>query len=783
MVTLNKTNTYYILNLTKRLSAFTKTIILSMLLIGAAIAQDGSVSGTITTEDGDVLPGVNVYLDGTNLGDVANPDGVYEITGIPAGNYTVIAEILGRETQRQPVTISATATETADFKMPVQPIKLQGIVVTETRGDEITERMSNLPTKVIRRNPARVTGELLREIPGVDAVRRGPIGLDPVIRGLRETEVGAYVDGTRYFPGGPARMDSPISHLDPSAISKINVVKGPYALTWGAGHLSAIQAEAQQVFVPGSGAFHGRLQTGYHTNLEAAEAIASVNGRSGNVSYWAHANWREGNNYEAGDGQEVPSSFRSREARGKIGFQLAPGSILTISGGYQDQDNVDYPGRLLDAEFFEVLNLNAKYNLARSEGILRSLEILAYVNDVDHKMNNNNKPTAQPNSNRTPPFPLDITVDTGSNVKGGRIAAELMPGGALKWEIGGDIYTVNRGALRNISRRDNGVQIFVNDIVWPDADITDAGLFAKAIYPVTNKVKLSGTVRSDFVSASVDTVSEFFQQNITTDLESNETNFSGALMLETLLDKHWLISIGVGSAVRTADATERYSDRFPSSKAQTSAEFVGNPQLEPERSTQADLWIEAAYDKFSFNANVFGRHLANYITLDSTNLSKKLPLSPSNVFRYINGEADFWGFEAAVHYRLATVLGVYANVAYLWGEDNTLDEPALGVAPLNVDIGARYQFPNERFFVEGILHLVSEQNRVAASRAETPTEGYTTIDLRAGVEALQNLEFHFGVINLTDKEYVNHLNAKNPFTGQQIPEPGLTVYGKVNLTF
>ena len=32
--------------------------------------------------------------------------------------------------------------------------------------------------------------------------------------------------------------------------------------------------------------------------------------------------------------------------------------------------------------------------------------------------------------------------------------------------------------------------------------------------------------------------------------------------------------------------------------------------------------------------------------------------------------------------------------------------------------------------------------------------------------------------NLFDTFYVNHLNAKNPFTRQQIAEPGRVVYAK-----
>src|SRR5699024_183834 len=109
---------------------------------------------------------------------------------------------------------------------------------------------------------------------------------------------------------------------------------------------------------------------------------------------------------------------------------------------------------------------------------------------------------------------------------------------------------------------------------------------------------------------------------------------------------------GLGTVARSADATELYSDRFPSSKAQTSAEFVGNPQLLPERSYEADIWVSAVYPKFSFSANGFARQLHNYITLKPTSLPKRLPLDPNSVFAYRNGTADFNGFEISADYKI-----------------------------------------------------------------------------------------------------------------------------------
>lgn len=758
-------------------------VTLFLLNLGSLKAQKiNIIEGYVLTEKDEPLPGVNVLVEGTNRGAVTNSQGYYRLVGIPDGIHIIIAEYVGRETQRQVVNLQGGQTIQINFRLSIKPLLMPGVVVTATRTEEVAENMTALAPTVIRRSPVRVTGELLRKLPGVDAIRRGPVGLDPVVRGLRETEIGAYLDGTRLFPGGPARMDSPLSHLDPSAVQKIQVIKGPYALTWGAGNLSAIRVETQVLPPPSEGRLHGTFSSGFHSNLNAAEVATSIFGKHEKVSYWAHGVWRQGDDFKSGSDRNVPADFLSRELRGKLGVRVVPGSHLTFSVGYQNQKDIDYPGRLLNADFFNTYNFSVLWRIKQPNRWLHSVDLLGYYNKINHRMDNDGKPTAVPNPDRMPPFALLVKVNSEVRVIGGRLAVGIVPDEHWNFEVGTDIYQTNRDALRTISRRDNGLLLF-EDLMWPDATITDAGLFFRATRKFGGTFRAAGTVRFDLVQADADTASEFFLENASNDLSTFETHVSGAVTFSTLLSEHWLVSFGVGSVVRTADATERYSDRIPASKAQTSAEFMGNPALEPERSTQVDVWLEADYPGFSLNINAFARHIDNYVTLEPTELPKRLPLSPATVFRYINGDTRFWGFEASGVYNFTSLLSLKLGMKYLWGEDKTLKEPALGVSPLGTDVGLRYEASNERYFMESILHATAKQKRVAKARGELPTNGYVTADLVAGTQIWQGLELRFGVMNLTDKYYVNHLNAKNPFTGVPIAEPGRVFFTNLSYAF
>lgn len=48
---------------------------------------------------------------------------------------------------------------------------------------------------------------------------------------------------------------------------------------------------------------------------------------------------------------------------------------------------------------------------------------------------------------------------------------------------------------------------------------------------------------------------------------------------------------------------------------------------------------------------------------------------------------------------------------------------------------------------------------------------------------MRGFNLHAGVLNLANEFYVNHLNARNPFTGMQIAEPGRVFFAKVSYSF
>ena len=65
--------------------------------------------------------------------------------------------------------------------------------------------------------------------------------------------------------------------------------------------------------------------------------------------------------------------------------------------------------------------------------------------------------------------------------------------------------------------------LLFDDLIWPDVTISDIGVFARGDRRLSDHVRLSLAGRVDLVSARADTASQFFLDNVSTNLDSDET--------------------------------------------------------------------------------------------------------------------------------------------------------------------------------------------------------------------------------------------------------------------
>lgn len=101
----------------------------------------------------------------------------------------------------------------------------------------------------------------------------------------------------------------------------------------------------------------------------------------------------------------------------------------------------------MNAEYFHTTNISVEYSYEPNGKTLKSWTVKGYFNDVSHGMNNDGKPTAEPNPNRMPPFALDVTVNADVKGKGYRTAATFQTGNLWTFEVGSDFYSASRNVV------------------------------------------------------------------------------------------------------------------------------------------------------------------------------------------------------------------------------------------------------------------------------------------------------------------------------------------------
>jgi len=271
---------------------FTLFFFLSLFSI-AAFAQNGSLSGTVTTSDGKPAESVSVAIKGTSKGNLTDKDGHYVIRNVHPGNYTLVASLVGLASQEQSVSVSAGSKVTVDFTLKENAAQLNEVVITSRNANKTTIQVAKMPLKNLE-NPQvynTVSADLIKQ--------QGIVNFDDAMRnvpGIARTweSTGRSGDGTAYFAlrgfeAQPSLVNGLPSFtngdLDPANIEEIEVLKGPSRTLFGGnvyqyGGIINVVTKKPYFTTGGEitynmGSFGmNRVSADYNTPLSATEKIA-----------------------------------------------------------------------------------------------------------------------------------------------------------------------------------------------------------------------------------------------------------------------------------------------------------------------------------------------------------------------------------------------------------------------------------------------------------------------------------------------------------------------------
>jgi iron complex outermembrane receptor protein len=646
------------------------------------------------------------------------------------------------------------------------------IVLGNLKTDPIHTIVTNNYDKTIVQ-PKNVA-DLFNDINGFSVIKRGNYAIDPSFRASQYEQLNIQYDGgTKAMHACPNRMDPITTHVIPEEISKIEIIKGPYTVRYGATFGGIINLVTQKPDYLETG-FHGKASAGYETNGNSMVNMFQLQYIQDDYDIVGNVGYRDFGSYEDGNGIEIPSSFRSTDYGIKFGYNFTDDQRLQAHWRQSFGRDVMHAALGMDTDYDNSSILSLDYKISDLGETVKSFSAKAYYSFVDHLMTNFDRPTFTTTS-------AESAVE--ATTIGGKLELQWGPSKKVTVFSGLDALHIARdgGRTRTVKLNMMGMPLdpplVFNDKVWQDSYVNDFGVFTEAKWAIDSTAILTAGMRYDMVKSDINDPEDDFAARYDLE-EKTDNNISGTLSLKKLVTDNFTLEVAYGRGIRSANMIERYINHF--TVGQDPYEYLGNPNLNPEVNNQFEIGFKGKNNvrSFKYAASFYYSKFENYIVavVDPTITRKFMPMADPQfvkVFRNLNNTYKT-GFEMMGQVDFLKDYYFKTQLAYVYAKNNDLNESLPLTPPFNTtfSLGAK----REKYWANAQYHVTSKQENIAESFGETTTAGYETLDLNFGIKPLKNLTLGMAVLNVFDEAYNNHLNFS--FTNQEhfgrtpITEPG-----------
>lgn len=229
---------------------------LVLMLIGAAEAQDRTVTGTVTDKSaGAPLPGVNVSIKGGTGGTLTDQDGRFSLR-VPSSSNVLVFSFIGFATQEVEIPSSGTMA----IAMSEAVSELEEIVVSVGRGTQRTFTDTPLPVDNFTATDLQTTGQftfdkaLQYRVPSFNTVNT-PVNdattlLDPYeIRNLGPSRTLILINGKRknlssllyvQFAPGRGETGADLSGIPTDAIKRVEILRDGASAQYGSDAIAGV---------------------------------------------------------------------------------------------------------------------------------------------------------------------------------------------------------------------------------------------------------------------------------------------------------------------------------------------------------------------------------------------------------------------------------------------------------------------------------------------------------------------------------------------------------------
>ena len=775
------------------------------------LAQEtGAVRGTVTLEGhGGLVRGAVILVVGSGAVALTDEEGRFEIDGVPAGEYEIVAQREHLTAGRQTVLVEPRGTAVADFALSLSPVQEEVTVTASAGGAETALEAFNAVSTVDAFDVARAsTGDLsaaLEHEPGIAVRSFGPGANRPMIRGFDGDRVLIMEDGVRTGDLSGESGDHGVA-VDAAGAERIEIVRGPATLLYGSNAVGGLI----NVITPHA-SYRESLFDG--TRAQLSTELGSANGQAGanvglqharnGMHYWAGGGTRRTEDYATPAGIVENSATRSSNARAGVGWS---GDRLFWSAGVTMNDGrygVPFAGEfhghheeeagpggdvhLEDHHGETAIALDWQRRALRvdagfqdlSNGFVEGLELSLNVIDWGHnelEIEGGGERVGTRYDNRTYIVRADLDQRQTDRLSG-RFGA---------WARVRDFEAAGVEAL---------------------APRTDLGSFAAFAYEELNlgrfRVQFGGRVDRDSYQVAErsgghahdahdddhamrddhhdvhhnDHAADDGHEGEAHALEApdaRDRNFAGA---SASVGLH--AELGAGNALvanltrsHRAPAIEELYNFGP--HVGTLSFDIGNPNLDPESTVGLDLSLRHRGERVRGDLNFFVYDISNFIFGNrSGEVVENLP-----VFNVLQGDSRFVGFDARGSFRLAGQAWATLGLGRVDARLTATGEALPRIPPLRATLSL--DAPYRGFTLSPRLTFAARQDDIF--RGETATDGYALIDVRGSYVWPRQGTAHvvsFTASNLTNVLYRNHTS----FIKDRAPELGRAVRVSYALRF
>jgi iron complex outermembrane receptor protein len=747
-------------------------ILLFMLIRLTAAAHFINFTGRVLDADNkQTLPGATVTIPELRLSTVANADGVFTFSSIPQrGRFVVQVQFIGYQTLTQSVDFASREPVTFNLKRSI--IETREVVITGTPISGSSKSNSTSADVVhkdqlLQAGPTNLIDALARQVPGVSQITTGPGISKPIIRGLGYNRVVTVNDGVKQQ--GQQWGDEHGVEIDQNQADRVEVLRGAASLLYGSDAIGGV-INILEPLTPAEGQIKGEVVSSYSTNNGLTNNSLMLTGNQNGFVWRGRGSYQNAYNFKTPDGYYFNSGYNNTSLSGMLGLNKEWGySHLNLE---YFKNNIGF----YDSEPGDPLYTNDK---------TRTLDYPRQ--DIRHyKVALNNNFIIGSGS---------LKLDLGYQKNQRRELEEPTPSlffDLNTYSLDAKYYLPEQNGWQPIIGLSGSQEHSVNEgteFLIPAYDQFSTGAFGY-VKKTWNQNTFSGGLRFDYVNNRgkqlfVDGDEQF------PGFKNNFGNLSGALGYTHIFNEYLNFKANAGTAFRAPNPAELGSN---GAHEGTTRFEIGNPDLSPERSYQADATLEFDKSVITGSIGIYENYVHNYIYASGAKGDTRTEIDENgdpqtlDVYRYGQVNANLYGLEGSLNIHPTKFLHLDNTFGYTHARNVSFDKP-LPLIPAGV-VHNTLRFEPEIKGLTNFYAYVGLDNFFKQYRIdpvfETPTSAYTLLNAGVGTTikiGKQQLKLYASGNNLTNKRYYDALNRLRPGRlSQEDPTYGVWNPGR-NITF